>query len=377
MPRHRGKKPIQHEMPLDNNLKNNNAALAEKISSILANIIQLGTTCGTVVENPEETIITDLISALNNQPIEHRQYILAFARRFYDACYELYAPTLSTKHERNGKAQIDALNISENFQKNVDSHTDAITSASDQLEKKGGNLVDKNFNTSQGTGSVFDNHSSKGTVESDAAHGVESAASSSLTSLDSITTPSFKDYNIVDGDSDVDENGVNYLREQTIDEFIDDARDQLLRLGGAELPPQGSENFATLLDSLDDNNVSLPNGPEWYSLIEKGYGDRQRGTIYYALAAIGFENWHRLEVQQIMEFNPEKKLTMAKTEVSGVVLGPKPVTGIKKGEWDRRRKHLNTHLTRGRKWRRLVDVFSRGILFKDPWYVAGKKNTNE
>lgn len=41
--------------------------------------------------------------------------------------------------------------------------------------------------------------------------------------------------------------------------------------------------------------------------------------------------------------------------------------GPGKAVWERRRKILNTHLTRGRKWRWLVEELGFGILFKEPW----------
>jgi hypothetical protein len=41
--------------------------------------------------------------------------------------------------------------------------------------------------------------------------------------------------------------------------------------------------------------------------------------------------------------------------------------GSESQEWTRRRKNLNTHLARGRKWSRLVRELGFGILFKNTW----------
>ena len=58
----------------------------------------------------------------------------------------------------------------------------------------------------------------------------------------------------------------------------------------------------------------------------------------------------------------------AAQEVSARILGPKPEDNENYKGWERRRKNLSTHLTRGRKWSRLVEELGYGILFKNTWY---------
>ncbi|KAF3060560.1 hypothetical protein CFAM422_011336 [Trichoderma lentiforme] len=335
-------------------------AAVQKFSSILGNIIQLKTNYG--IQNPEDT---DLFAILNNQPFEHHQYILHFAHGFYDACCKLYEPNSTfSENETNEKPQIGGWDIEPSLNdENVDPGS-----------KKGESKVHDNSDKIQSVKSMFDNHNSSAEMEkSDNRSRAQSATTSDLSSIDSMTTISFEGVKISDGDSDVGEDGLSHLLEQTIEEFIDDARDQLLRMGAAEPFYQRPENLTTLLNSLDNSSTYVPSGLEWFSLTEKGYGDRQRGTIYYALAAVGFENWHSHEVKKVRQLNPEKGRTKATMEVSAIVLGPKPVSTTKRGEWDRRRKRLSTHLTRGRKWRQLIDVFGHGILLKNPWRLAKTK----
>ncbi|KAL6695119.1 hypothetical protein J3F84DRAFT_349372 [Trichoderma pleuroticola] len=317
-----GRKSNHHKSP-DDDVKNMHPAAVAKISSILGNIIQLKTNYG--IENPEET---DLFAILDNQPFEHHQYILHFAHGFYDACCKLYKPNSAlAENEGNEKPQTSGWDIDPNLN---DEDVDPGL-------RKEENKLQENSDKSQSVKSMFDNHnSSTQTGKSDAGSRAQSTTTSDLTSIDSMTTISFEGVKVSDGDSDMGEDGLSNLLEQTIKEFIDDARDQLLRMGATESFPQRPENLTTLLDSLDDNSTNLPSGSEWFSLIEKGYGDRQRGTVYYALAAVGFENWHSREVKKVRELTPEKGRTKATTEVSAIVLGPKPVSTTKRGEWDRR-----------------------------------------
>lgn len=312
----------------------------EKLSNILSNIIELKVNGA---KSLDERIITGLSTILSNQSANHRDYILAFCRKFYEICYKLYRP-----------GEDDERKPDDVWDFNASSPNNSISPEPSQLTKDG------EPNISPSIKSIFNNaRINKGKTND----------TSSTTSQDTTTAPLFLEGEHSGDDDSEDE--LAYLRKQTIDDFIDDARDQLHRIGAADLPAQKPANVAALLDSLGDNNKSFPNGREWLSLVEKGYSGRQRGTIYYALAAVGFENWHRHHVDKFVQLYPDKQLATAKSEVSSIVLGLKPVSGIKKEDWDRRKKQLNTHLTRGRKWRRLIDIFGRGILIViHPWYVT-------
>ena len=55
----------------------------------------------------------------------------------------------------------------------------------------------------------------------------------------------------------------------------------------------------------------------------------------------------------------------AAQEVSARILGSKPEDNENYKIWERRRKNLSTHLTRGQKWSRLVEELGYGVLLKD------------
>ncbi|KAL6887142.1 hypothetical protein HDV57DRAFT_488125 [Trichoderma longibrachiatum] len=331
----------------------------DEIRSILDAIIQFG------LDNHNQSISSELTLALNNLPAERRQLIQLFARRLHDACQKFLQPGSSIT--QNGEPKrlriIDKLRLSGSNPKTVKADVDAMLSTSNDLKGDIITRIDHDVRPLP-----VDN-----SERSDAADQATSTVDSTLTPINTMTTPSLMSDDMDDGGSGADDSGLNYIREQTIDEFISDARGQLHRIGTAKGSSRRSARLATLMNDREGHDDNLPNGSEWFFLAEKGYGDHQRDTIFYAMAAVGFENWHRLEVQKIMLLQPELKLRVAKMEVSGIVLGPKPVSSTERRDWDRRRKHLSTHLSRGRKWRQLVDTFGRGILFKSPWQLAKTK----
>lgn len=129
----------------------------------------------------------------------------------------------------------------------------------------------------------------------------------------------------------------------------------------------GTRQRRTRLSSIlleGEDGTKWPDGSEWVSLVEAGYSQRHRGSIRYALTAIAFARWHASQVRLIDSTTYQK----AAQEVSGRVLGPKPGDDeTKKGGWERRRKNIGTHLTRGQKWSRLVKELSTVILLKNAW----------
>ncbi|PNP48417.1 hypothetical protein TGAMA5MH_00455 [Trichoderma gamsii] len=269
------------------------ATTMEKLSNIMSNIIELKVN-GT--KSLDERIIKGLSSILNDQSAEHREFILAFCCKFYEICHELCRP-------EDEECEPDIWDF------------DASTPNNSVSPEPSKPRKDKQPNISPGIKSIFNNAMiDKGETVSQ----LEPTDDTSYTSSQDTTKAPlfFEGENSGDDDS---EDELAYLRKQTIDDFIDDARDQLRRIGAAELPAQKPANIAALLDSLGDNSKNFPNGPEWLSLVEKGYSDRQRGTLYYALAAVGFENWHRHQVEKFVQLYPDKQLATAKLEVSSII----------------------------------------------------------
>ena len=160
------------------------------------------------------------------------------------------------------------------------------------------------------------------------------------------------------------EQGCMFLINQDIDDFIDDSCEQIRRFS---LPGNSAETYKALFGSLENGRcedaTKWSDGSEWMSLVEAGHGERQKGSIRYALTAIAFSRWHASQVQLLHCVPP----STAAREVSGRILGPKPDDDAATKRWERRRKNLGTHLTRGRKWSLLVKELGSGILLKNAW----------
>ncbi|KPA38771.1 hypothetical protein FLAG1_08395 [Fusarium langsethiae] len=168
----------------------------------------------------------------------------------------------------------------------------------------------------------------------------------------------------------------NYLLDQVIGDFIHDSYEQVRRFN---LPGNSQETYKALFDSLptratqvdreQKDEILWSGGSQWVSLLEAGYGERQKGTIAYALTALSFARWHASQVQLI---DGATTTQGAAQGVSARILGPRPRPEDENGlrVWERSRKKLNTHLARGRKWARLVEELGIGILLKNPWQLA-------
>jgi hypothetical protein len=156
---------------------------------------------------------------------------------------------------------------------------------------------------------------------------------------------------------------------QAIDDFVIDSHEQVQQFS---LPGNSRETYKAVFDSLrnkaneaGEGGTRWSDGSEWVSLLEAGHGERHKGAIYCALTAIAFTRWH---VSQVALVDSATTTQKAAQEVSARILGPKPEDDENHKGWEQRRKKLSTHLTRGRKWSRLVEELGCGILLKNAWY---------
>ncbi|KAK7407901.1 hypothetical protein QQX98_009912 [Neonectria punicea] len=162
------------------------------------------------------------------------------------------------------------------------------------------------------------------------------------------------------------------LLDQAIDDFVNKSHEQIQQFSS---PGNSRETYKALFDSLGNeadeagqDRTRWSDGSEWVSLLEAGHGERHQGTICYALTAIAFTRWHASQVRLVDGAATAQK---AAQEVSARILGPNPKDGENNNKgWERRRKKLGTHLTRGRKWSRLVEELGSGILLKNAWRLA-------
>ncbi|KAI1406969.1 hypothetical protein F5Y13DRAFT_143154 [Hypoxylon sp. FL1857] len=150
--------------------------------------------------------------------------------------------------------------------------------------------------------------------------------------------------------------------------FRDFARDSLEQVEQFKLPAEKENTYReifAMLKRAHPDEVKWSDGSQWKALAEAGYQERQRGSIRYALTAIAFSRWHQDQVQ-FLHHPPQ----IAAREISKRIIGVTPEGDSEKAAWERRRKGLTTHLTRGRKWARLVKDLGFGILFKNAWILA-------
>ncbi|KAH6972690.1 hypothetical protein EDB80DRAFT_596098, partial [Ilyonectria destructans] len=144
------------------------------------------------------------------------------------------------------------------------------------------------------------------------------------------------------------------LLKQSVDDLIHISHRQVQLFS---LPGNSRETYAALFCSFSINEGENVNrwsdGSQFASFLEAGDGERHKGALHYALASIAFCRWHASQVRQLKENSPKK----AAQEVSGRILGPKPMKDTASGQcWERHRKRINTHLTRGRKWSWLISL---------------------
>jgi hypothetical protein len=176
--------------------------------------------------------------------------------------------------------------------------------------------------------------------------------------------------------TDDGEEGCLILVSQAIDDFVNDSHEQVRQFSS---PGNSRETYKALLDSLrnkateaGEDGARWSEGSQWVSLLEAGHSERYRGTICYALTAIAFARWHACQLRLVDSAIAAQK---AAQEVSARILGRKPKDDENHKGWERRRKRLSTHLTRGRKWSRLVEELGYGILLKNAWYDWLSKET--
>ena len=140
------------------------------------------------------------------------------------------------------------------------------------------------------------------------------------------------------------------------------AFEQVERFG---LPEHTQETYKDLFFRLTAvyETVHMSDGSQLLSLANSALARRHRSTIYYALTAIKLYQGHASEVRCLVRFNRKA----AAEQVTSSLLRSEGATDARpSGE---QRKQVNTHLTRGKKWARLVDELGFGILLMRAWYA--------
>ncbi|KAI3331115.1 hypothetical protein F4824DRAFT_508968 [Ustulina deusta] len=156
------------------------------------------------------------------------------------------------------------------------------------------------------------------------------------------------------------------MTSQSVPEFADEGFRQVEQFKMHGVPTQAYKDIFVSLKQTPQDEAQWSDGSEWIALVEAGNQDQQRSSIYYVITAIGLHRWRKSQVQLLqLSLSPK----VAAQKVSRRVIGA-PEDLCDKNAWERRRKNLNTHLTRGKKWATLVEELGFGILFKEPWSLA-------
>ena len=107
--------------------------------------------------------------------------------------------------------------------------------------------------------------------------------------------------------------------------------------------------------------VHVSDGSQLLSLAKSAVVKKNKSTIYYALTSIELHRWHDREV---LRLDGLKRKAAAEQVTTNLLR----LEGVTEPSTDQR-KSVNTHLTRGKKWARLVDEVGFGILLMRAWYV--------
>ncbi|KAI1291678.1 hypothetical protein F5Y03DRAFT_403147 [Xylaria venustula] len=152
------------------------------------------------------------------------------------------------------------------------------------------------------------------------------------------------------------------MASQSVPEFADKSFRQIEQFKMHKVPTQAYKNIFASLKQTPRDKAQWSDGSEWIALVGARNQDQQKSSIYYAITAIGLHRWRESQVQLLqLSFSPK----VAAQKVSKRIIGA-PEDLCDKNAWERRRKNLNTHLTRGKKWATLVKELGFGILFKEP-----------
>ncbi|KAK7422440.1 hypothetical protein QQZ08_009522 [Neonectria magnoliae] len=164
--------------------------------------------------------------------------------------------------------------------------------------------------------------------------------------------------------ADKSERGCLELLDQSTEDFVNNAYEQIQRFSLATISPETyTAVFHSLKSTAGQMETKWSDGTQWASLAEETFSEQQKVSIRSALTAIAYTRWHESQVRLL---DPSMGRTNIH-EVAGRVLGPKPKDDAFKRGWDQRRKSLNRYRSRGRKWALLVEKLGFGILFKKVW----------
>ncbi|KAL7786275.1 hypothetical protein V8C37DRAFT_392446 [Trichoderma ceciliae] len=341
-----------------------------------------------------EHLTEGLKAALSQQSPTTQRQILGFANTLWEVCHEIYKPNedSSSNYKQQDRSTEDTGDETINGQQR--DNTTAVevlqhckdTFTEDQPSLRTVPAQVSSFGKSRGytptslndkKSSMTRNKNTNGApagrpmpyIVSDIQSPESSPNTSRLSSPETMTTPSrFQDALRGETPDQVEDcvYGLKYIVNQPVEEFIYDSRQQIRQFTSLDIPPATYQSILSSLEAMDDKyEPKWSTGSEWVFLLEQSHSDRQRGTIKYAITAMAFQKWHASQVRLLEDtLLPQT----ASQQVLDRLVGCKTEVGLaEKTSWTQKRKHINTHIARGKKWCRLVKELGLGILFKDAW----------
>ncbi|KAK8124994.1 uncharacterized protein PG998_000753 [Apiospora kogelbergensis] len=136
------------------------------------------------------------------------------------------------------------------------------------------------------------------------------------------------------------------------------------------------DNIQQVWNSLrgERETTTYSDGSDWVKLVAAADTDRDKSSIFSALATMAFFRWHRDQTQLEVRKIEEEELTFAISKKTKN-LEKAASKNVTKRFPSERRAYINKKLTRGRRWSRIVDGLGFGILFKYTW-AFGKATEN-
>ncbi|KAK3187224.1 hypothetical protein K4F52_004128 [Lecanicillium sp. MT-2017a] len=132
---------------------------------------------------------------------------------------------------------------------------------------------------------------------------------------------------------------------------------------------KASERKAPSDQKIDHHTGDFQEGVSLYIVVEQSDVAVRKEAMRYALDAAALAAWLDKEVQQRQ---PQKSRVAMQEILTGMleILFHADKDQVEPQEWNRKRKNMNTHIARGRKWRRLTGELTHGILVKHAWELA-------
>ncbi|KAF5969556.1 hypothetical protein FCOIX_10818 [Fusarium coicis] len=138
-----------------------------------------------------------------------------------------------------------------------------------------------------------------------------------------------------------------FIISQDDGDFIDQCCDYVQQYS---LEGNSKEAIHGMIGSLRDDISCEPgwsDGSQWMNLIKDGSGERLKGSLRFALLAVGFARWNASQVQFLEETAGMKSKTAAQAVLNRLIRPSPKKNDPQLKAWERQRRNIGLTLTRG------------------------------